>query len=86
MFNCLLEIYNEKIKRMKDVKGKVADFVQTEVSILIHWLAILPPLIKVLELKTWKKAVKQLNKLKPNDYINKVVRPLVKKKSAYKSM
>ena len=86
LFNALLEIYNEKIKTMKDVRGKVADFVQTEVSILIHWLGILPPIVKVLEQKTWKKGIKQLNKLKPNDYINKVVRPLIKKKTAYKSI
>jgi hypothetical protein len=84
LFNALLSTYNDKIVRMKDVNGKVADFVQTEINILLHWIEMLPPVINVLEQTTWKKAKKALNKLKPHGYIQMVVRPLVTKNS-YKS-
>ena len=85
MFNSLLTIYNEKIKKLKDARNKVADFAQTEINVIRHWLEILPPIIKVLEQTEWKKAKKALNKLNTNDYIEQVVRPMVRSKSSYKS-
>ncbi len=80
MFNFLLKIYNEKIIKMKDVQGEVAEFVHTEIRCILHWLGILPDIIRILEEKTFKKAMKRMNKLKPSDYLQKAIRPLIKKK------
>ena len=77
MFNFLLKIYNEKIIKMKDVQGEVAEFVHTEIRCILHWLGILPDIIRILEEKTFKKAMKRMNKLKPSDYLQKAIRHFI---------
>jgi len=78
-----IDIYNKKIVEYKNVDGKVEDFAATEVNILVHWISILKGAIEVLGNTTFKGAKKAINNLKPNDYINWVVRRLVSDKKSY---
>tara|TARA_B100000674_G_scaffold309700_1_gene257249 strand:- start:1250 stop:2353 length:1104 start_codon:yes stop_codon:yes gene_type:complete len=85
MYNTLLKTYNQKLLDLKDAKGKVADFAHTEIRVIMHWLTTLPLAVDILSMDNQHKALKKLNKLRgTNDYLYKVVRPLVRNKISYK--
>lgn len=86
LYNCLCEIYNVKIKRLKNARGKVSDFAQTEIDCIMYWLNVLPKYVKVYQQTKQKEAKKLLNKLDHSEYIQKVMRPMISKKSSYKSI
>tara|TARA_Y100000817_G_scaffold314681_1_gene314544 strand:+ start:175 stop:1284 length:1110 start_codon:yes stop_codon:yes gene_type:complete len=86
MYNSLLNTYNEKIVKLKDATGKVGDFVQTELDVISKWLHHLPEVVKILSCKTQKEAKKACNKLSfSTEYVQKCIRPLIAKKSSYKT-
>jgi len=76
-------IYNDKIKQLKDAHDKVADFVQTEINVIVHWIEALKKTVEVLRAPTRKKAMKMATKMKASVYINQVIRPLILDKRSY---
>lgn len=78
-----VNIYNEKIKKLKDVTEKAGDFIQTELDVLVHWMNVLKSAKNVLEQKTRKSATKLLWKLDAQIYANVCLRPLVLDKKSY---
>lgn len=81
--HAFMDIFNQKVKRLRNAQDKVADFAQTEINILLHWINLLKQAILVLEAKTSKKASKLLFKMEKSLYVDDVLRKIVFDKKSY---
>lgn len=84
LMGSFIDIYNGKIKKLKDATHpKVAEFAQTELDVLVHWIELLKGSQLLLEKKSRKAAMKILHKMDASVYGNQVLRKLILDNRSY---